>query len=260
MKLPRQNTADDKFFVISSAWVDGRYYYVDALGVGRDNFCAEVVIQYFDASEGSDANLSTEYGLVTNAEYTLDDEEGYAYKISYITAEGGSVSRFVDSDCSIEAAASIREDDTNTYCISEGDYVRFAYDNAQVIVKADVIYDAETATWASDSPYVRSDRTEGIVNCNLDANELIHGYVLQNNNSYMRVIGEKPAQIDDSVMDDAFVINISNSKIYTYISEKRKLVEADASAIIPFKYSFGDCSEVVTGGAGGVTPFVVIYN
>lgn len=260
MQIPRQNTADDKFFVIDSAWEDGWYFYVDALGVGRDAFCADVVIRYYDASEGSDVGQAIRYGLVTDVVQTLDDEGGIAHKVSYIDASGNDVSRFVDSDCKIEAATSIKPGDTNTYCISEGDFVRFATDMAGTIVKANIMYDASAGMWASDSSYIRSDRTEGIVNCNLDANELFHGYVLQSNNSFMRIAGEKPVEIDDSVMDDAFVFDISKSKIYTYDSRREKLVAADASAIIPFKYSYGDCSEVITGGVGGVTPFVVIYN
>lgn len=260
MKLPRQNTADDKFFITESEWVTGRYYYVDALAVGRDNFCADVVIQYYDAAEGSTEGQTIRYGLVTDVSYALTDDGDSAYKISYDDAYGGTRTRFVDSNCSVEAAASIKQGDTNTYRISEGDFVCFGTDASGMIVKAEVIYDAETGMWASDLPHVRSDRTEGIVNCNMEANELFHGYVLQSGTSYIRIAGDKPAEITDSIMDAAYVFRIANSKIYTYDSRRGKLVATDASEIVPFEYSYGDCAEIITGDLGGLTPFVVIYN
>lgn len=260
MKLPRQNTADDKFFITESEWVTGRYYYVDALAVGRDNFCADVVIQYYDAAEGSSEGQEIRYGLVTDVVQALDDEGECAYKISYDDAYGGTRTRFVDSNCSITAAPSVKPGDTNTYRISEGDFVCFGTDAAGMVVKAEVIYDVETRMWASDLPHIRSDRTEGIVNCNMEANELFHGYVLQNGTSYIRIAGEKPTEITDSVMDSAYVFHIANSKIYRYNSDEKKLVATDASEIVPFQYSYGDCSEVITGDLGGLTPFVVIYN
>lgn len=261
MKLPRQNTADDKFFITESEWVSGRYYYVDALAVGRDNFCADVVIQYYDATEGSTEGQTIRYGLVTDVVYALDDDGGSAYRISYIDAYGGGTrTRFVDSSCSITDAASIKQGDENTYRISEGDFVCFSTDAAEMIAKAEVIYDAETGMWASDLPHIRADRTEGIVNCNMEVNELFHGYVLQNGTSYIRLTGEKPVDVTDSVMDSAYVFHIANSKIYKYDSRRAKLVAVDASEIIPFEYSYADCAEVVTGDLGGLTPFVVIYN
>ncbi|MDY3030901.1 MAG: hypothetical protein SOS24_03945 [Clostridia bacterium] len=260
MKLPRQNTAEDKFFITESEWVSGRYYYVDALAVGRDNFCADVVIQYYDATEDSTDGQTIRYGLVTEVIYAMDDDGGTAYRISYIDAYGGGTrTRFVDSNCSITDAASVKQDDTNTYRISEGDFVCFSTDAAEMIVKAKVIYDAETGTWASDLPHIRDDRTEGIVNCNMEVNEMFHGYVLQNGTSHIRLTGEKPVNVTDSIMDSAYVFNIANAKVYKYISWSGKLVAVDASEIIPFEYS-DDCSEVVTGDLGGLTPFVVIYN
>ena len=260
MKLPRQNTAEDKFFITESEWVSGRYYYVDALAVGRDNFCADVVIQYYDAAEDSTAGQTIRYGLVTEVIYAVDDDGGTAYRISYIDAYGGGTrTRFVDSNCSITDAASVKQDDTNTYRISEGDFVCFSTDAAEMIVKAKVIYDAETGTWASDLPHIRDDRTEGIVNCNMEVNEMFHGYVLQNGTSHIRLTGEKPVNVTDSIMDSAYVFNIANATVYKYISWSGKLVAVDASEIIPFEYS-DDCSEVVTGDLGGLTPFVVIYN
>lgn len=261
MKLPRQDTADDKFFITEAEWVSGRYYYVDALAVGRDNFCADVVIQYYDATEGSTEGQTIRYGLVTDVVYALDDDGGSAYRISYIDAYGGGTrTRFVDSSCSITDAASIKQGDENTYRISEGDFVCFSTDAAEMIAKAEVIYDAETGMWASDLPHIRADRTEGIVNCNMEVNELFHGYVLQNGTSYIRLTGEKPVDVTDSVMDSAYVFRIANSKIYKYDSRRAKLVAVDASEIIPFEYSYADCAEVVTGDLGGLTPFVVIYN
>jgi hypothetical protein len=260
MKLPRQNTAEDKFFVTESEWVSGRYYYVDALAVGRDNFCADVVIQYYDAAEGSTTGQTIRYGLVTEVVYAVDDDGDNAYRISYIDSYGGGTrTMFVDRNCSIKEAASVKPDDTNTYRISEGDFVSFSTDVAGMIVKAKVIYDVETGTWASDLPHIRDDRTEGIVNCNMEVNELFHGYVLQNGTSYIRLTGEKPVNVTDSIMDSAYVFNIANTTVYKYISWNGKLVAVDASEIIPFEYS-SDCSEVVTGDLGGLTPFVVIYN
>ena len=260
MKLPRQNTAEDKFFITESEWVSGRYYYVDALAVGRDNFCADVVIQYYDAAEDSTEGQTIRYGLVTEVVYAMDNDGGTAYRISYIDGYGGGTrTRFVDSNCSITDAESIKPGDTNTYRISEGDFVRFSTDVAEMIVKAEVIYDAETGTWASDLPHIRDDRTEGIVNCNMEVNELFHGYVLQNGTSYIRLTGEKPVNVTDSVMDSAYVFNIANATVYKYISWSGKLVAVDASEIIPFEYS-DNCSEVITGDLGGLTPFVVIYN
>ena len=261
MKLPRQNTADDKCFITEAEWVSGRYYYVDALAVGRDNFCADVVIQYYDATEDSTEGQTIRYGLVTEVVYAIDDEGETAYRISYIDAYGGGTrTRFVDSKCSITDAASIKQGDTNTYRISEGEFVCFSTDVAEMIVKAEVIYDAETGMWASDLPHIRDDRAEGIVNCNMEVNELFHGYVLQNGNSYIRLTGEKPVNVTDSVMDSAYVFNIANATVYKYISRRGKLVAVDASEIIPLEYSYGDCSEVITGDLGGLTPFVVIYN
>lgn len=260
MKLPRQDTADDKFFITESEWISGRYYYVDALAVGRDNFCADVVIQYYDATEDSTEGQSIRYGLVTDVAYALNDDGESAYRISYIDAYGGGTrTRFVDSNFSIKDAASVKPGDTNTYRISKGDFVCFTTDVAERIVKAEVIYDAETGMWASDMPHIRSDRTEGIVNCNMEVNELFHGYVLQNGTSYIRITGEKPDDVTDSVMDSAYVFNIANSTVYKYDSDRAKLVAVDASEIIPLEYS-GDCSEVITGDLGGITPFVVIYN
>lgn len=261
MKLPRQNTADDKFFITESDWISGRYYYVDALAVGRDNFCADLVIQYYDAAEGSTEGQTIRYGLVTEVVYAMDDDGGTAYRISYVDGYGGGTrTRFVDSSCSITDAASVRPGDTNTYQISEGDFVCFSTDAAEMIAKAEVIYDAETGMWASDLPHIRADRTEGIVNCNMEVNELFHGYVLQNETSYMRLSGEKPQELTDSVMDNAYVFRTANATVYKYNSRKGKLVAVDASEIIPFEYSYGDCSEVITGDLGGMTPFVVIYN
>lgn len=261
MKLPRQNTADNKFFVTEAEWVSGRYYYVDALAVGRDNFCADVVIQYYDAAEGSTEGQTLRYGLVTEVVYAMDDDGGTAYRISYIDGYGGGTrTEFVDSDCSITDAASVKPGDTNTYQISEGDFVRFSTGAGDMIVNAQVIYDAETGMWASDLPHIRDDRTEGIVNCNMEVNELFHGYVLQNENSYIRLSGEKPDNVTDSIMDSAYVFKITNATVYKYNSRTGKLVAVDASEIIPFEYSYGDCSEVITGDLGGLTPFVVIYN
>ena len=215
---------------------------------------------YYDAAEDSTAGQTIRYGLVTEVIYAMDDDGGTAYRISYIDAYGGGTrTSFVDSNCSITDAASVKQDDTNTYRISEGDFVCFSTDAAEMIVKAKVIYDAETGTWASDLPHIRDDRTEGIVNCNMEVNEMFHGYVLQNGTSHIRLTGEKPINVTDSIMDSAYVFNIANAKVYKYISWSGKLVAVDASEIIPFEYS-DDCSEVVTGDLGGLTPFVVIYN
>ena len=198
---------------------------------------------------------------MTEVVYAMDDDGGTAYRISYVDGYGGGTrTRFVDSRCSITDAASVRPGDTNTYQISEGDFVCFSTDAAEMIAKAEVIYDAETGMWASDLPHIRADRTEGIVNCNMEVNELFHGYVLQNETSYMRLSGEKPQELTDSVMDNAYVFRTANATVYKYNSRKGKLVAVDASEIIPFEYSYGDCSEVITGDLGGMTPFVVIYN
>lgn len=243
--IPKDPNTKDEYFSNSVSWWPDGTFIVDGLTSRKSSLAAELIISYKAVAENT--AIETMYGFVKEVWGGINSEDMNVHKIFYINTEGSDSSMNTINDTLVYNADS--SEGKGVYSVTPGDFIKFGRNGKDEINSIEVLYDAETKKWLSNTDAVGE----------YGQHLVTHGYVLQKDGAIVRIGANKPVDLEEMYDMTSKYFSTSAAVVYEYDSKRQTVTKKTNSDMISYEQSSTGCSEIVAGGYNGAERIIVIY-